>query len=178
MVASRWIALLAYDGRIRHAAARRRQHTDAVRLASVHSRVIADLRHAIASDIEGFIAAADQGPGSVLTCRNANSPEGFVVLRLDESIGSRSLTVDLDEGTLRCHYDVTRQAPRAIFARRSLTFQIGIDGVAAASAWTDGVHCVFATVGLLGAFLLAPILGASGGVSPFVMSASSPAAVP
>jgi hypothetical protein len=33
---------------------------EAVRLASVHSRVIADLRPAIASDIAGFIAAVDQ----------------------------------------------------------------------------------------------------------------------
>src|ERR1044071_7314700 len=106
MISSHWIGLLAYDGRVRHAVARRHQQAEAVRLASVHSRVIADLRRAIASDIEGFIAAVNQAPGSVLTCRNASSPEGFVVRRLDESIGSRSLTVELEEGTLRCRYDI------------------------------------------------------------------------
>jgi hypothetical protein len=46
MISRRWIALLAYDGRVRHAVARRRQRAEAVRLASVHSRVIADLRRA------------------------------------------------------------------------------------------------------------------------------------
>lgn len=167
MISSHWISLLAYDGRVRHAAARRRQHAEAIRLASIYSRVIANLRCAIASDIEGFIAAGDPTSGSVLTCRNASSPEGFVVRRLDKSIGSRSLTVDLDEGTLQCHYDITGQAPDAIFARRSLTIQTGTDGIAA-SAWTDGVHGVFATVDMLSAFLLAPILGASHPESGFV----------
>lgn len=167
MISRHLIALLAYEGRLRHAVACRRQHAEAVRLASIHSRVIADLRCAIVSDIEGFAAAADPTPGSLLTCRNASSPEGFVVRRLDESIGSRSLTIDLYEGRLQCRYDIRSQAPAAVFARRSLSIQIGTDGVGT-SAWTDGVNYVFATVDLLAAFLLAPILGTSYGVPPFV----------
>ena len=177
MISSRWIGLLAYDGRVRHAAARRRPHAQAPRLASVHSRVIADLRRAVALDIEGFVGAVDQTPGSVLTCRNGSTPEGFVVRRLDESIGSRSLTVDLDEGTLHCRYDITSQAADAIVARRSLTIQIGVDGIAV-STWTEGVNRVFATVDLLGAFLLTPILGRSSSLPPFVTSTSGSAAIP
>lgn len=44
-----WIALLAYEARIRHTANCRREEGTARRLASVRARVIADLRCAIAS---------------------------------------------------------------------------------------------------------------------------------
>ncbi len=173
MLSSRWIGLLAYDGRLRHAADRRRQDVDAARLASIHSRVIADLRRAIALDIEAFVAAVDQAPGSFVTCHNAGSPDGFVVRRVDGSSDARSLTVDLDEGTLRCRYEVTTPAADA----RSLTVHIAGDG-GAVSLWTAGFHHVFATIDALGAFLLAPILGAGYGLPPFVTPASSPAAMP
>ncbi len=176
MTSIHWIALLAYDGRVRHVAARRREHVEAARQASVHSRVIADLRRAIASGIEGYVAETEPPPGSALTCRNASSPEGFVVHRVDESIGSRTLTVDLDEGTLRCHYDITQPAGDVTVAR-SIAIQVGHDGVAA-SAWADGVNCEFATVDLLGTFLLAPILESGYAVAPFVTPASSAAAMP
>src|SRR5581483_657615 len=165
MIASRWIALLAYDGRVRHAATRRRQHVEAARLASMHSRVIADLRSAIASDLEGFVASPDRSAASLVTCRNGASAEGFVV-RLDEPEGARSLTVDLGDGTLQCRYEITSHAADASVAERSVTIEIG-DGLAV-STWTEGVSRVFETAEVLGAFLLAPILGSTCRVPPFV----------
>jgi hypothetical protein len=63
-----------------------------------------------------------------------------------------------------------------MISQRSVTVAT-TDGVAA-PAWTEGVNCVFAIVDVLGAFLVAPVLGPSRGFPPFVTPATSAAAVP
>jgi hypothetical protein len=157
MTSNGWITLLAYEARRRHAADRRREEHAAKRLASVCSRVLAELRCAIALDIERFLAADGNRSGSALTCQNGASPQGFVVSFADDCTGTRSLTVDLNAGTLMCRYDcrgtgvhVTNQRRRAI--------EIGKGG-AALSLREAGLARTFATVEGLSAFLLAPILG-------------------
>ena len=158
MRSNTWLALLAYEPRIRHAADRRREERSAKRLASVRSRVVADLRSAIALDVEGFLRADLDGSGSALTCRNGSSAHGFVVSREDDRVGTRMLAVDLDVGTLSCRYETRGRAIGAPSVQQVLAIEIGNDG-AGLSLWDGGLNCTFATVNVLSAFLLAPILG-------------------
>jgi hypothetical protein len=149
--------LLAYEARIRHAANCRREEGTARRLASVRSRVIADLRCAIASDIEGFLRADGDQSGSGLTCCNGSSAQGFVVSRTDAHVATRMLAVDLKAGTLSCRYETRGSSIGEPSNQRVLAIEIGNDG-AALSLWDGGLDRTFATVDVLSAFLLAPIL--------------------
>jgi hypothetical protein len=158
MTANAWIAQIAYEPRRRHAADCRREKATAARLASVHSRILADLRHAIALDIEGFLRKDGSRPGSLI-CHNTASPEGFIVSRTTDRIGTRRLAVDLKTGTLRCQYETLGTIGSAS-DQRHLVIEIGNDGVAL-SLWIRGLVRRFANVDALSAFLLAPILGAT-----------------
>ena len=158
MTSNALIAVFAYEARRRHVADCRHEEAAAKRRASVHSRVVADLRHAIALDIEGFLRENGNRPGAALICRNDASPEGFIVLRTDNVIGTRRLAVDLRTGRLNCHYETRRQIGGPSDAR-SLVIEIGNDGVAL-SFWNRGLVRCFADVDALSAFLSAPILGA------------------
>lgn len=151
-----WITLLAYEARIRHAADCRREQGTAKRLVAMRSRVLANLRSAIALDIEGFLGADGDKSGSALTCHNGSSAQGFVVVRVDESIGRRSLAVDVRAATLSCRYDLGGGSIDGT-DQRVLTIDIGNDG-SALSLWNGGLDRTFATVDVLSAFLLAPIL--------------------
>jgi hypothetical protein len=79
MKSNTWIALLAYEACIRHAADCRRNQETATRLAAVHSRVLTNLRCAIALDIEGFRGADGARPGVTFTYCDAGFGQGFVV---------------------------------------------------------------------------------------------------
>jgi len=150
-----WISLLAYEARIRHVADDRLKKEAARRLASVRSRVLAELRCAITLGIEGFLQA-DDGQPVELTCHNGHSAQGFVVSRTDDRIASRRLAVDLEEGTLICRYDLPDGGG---VAREVLAIDIAV-GTAALSLWDEGVESSFTTVGTLSALLLAPLLRA------------------
>ncbi len=160
MRSNTWIALLAYEARVQHAADCGREARTATRLAAVRSRVIADLRRAMALDIEGFLGADGDRSRSGLTCRNGSSAQGFVVSRTDAGAGTRSLAVDLEGGTLSCRYETGGSHVGGRPDRRGLAIEIGNDGTAL-SLWDGGVNRTFATVDVLSAFLLAPILGAT-----------------
>jgi hypothetical protein len=150
-----WITLLAYEARIRHAADDRLRKEAARRLASVRSRVLAELRCAIASGIEGFLQA-DQGHPVELTCQNGHSAQSFVVSRTDDRLASRRLAVDLEAGTLICRYDLPGGGG---VSREVLAIDIAV-GTAALSLWDEGVERPFTTVETLSTLLLAPILRA------------------
>ena len=161
MTSTGWIALLAYEARIRYAAERRHQDAVAVRLGSARSRVVAGLRCAIALDIETFLCANhDHAPAS-LSCLNAGPAQGFIVARMDDGVGTQRLAVDLIAGTLICRYDICGAGIDRASDRRVLAIGIESDG-ATASLWEEGRTHKFATVDALSAFLLAPILGARG----------------
>jgi len=157
MTSLTWITLLAYEARTGHAADSRRAEEAAKRLASAHSRIVADLRRAIAVEIEGFLQANGESLHSELTCRNSPSAQGFVVSRTRERLASRRLAVDLESAALMCRYDVGEG--RAGAAAEPLAIEIARGG-AALSFWDEGVNRSFATVEDLGAFLLEPILAA------------------
>lgn len=159
MTSTTWITLLAYEARVRHAATCRREEGAAKRLASVRARVVADLRRAIALDIEGFLGEDGDRSGTVLIC-NGKSAQGFVVSRTDDRVGSWSLAVDLNAGTLRCRYDACGGSVDAAAAQRMLAIEIGRDGTTL-SLWDGGLDRRFATIDALSAFLLAPLLGAA-----------------
>lgn len=74
MTSNALIAVFAYEAWRRHVADCRHEEAAAKRRASVHSRVVADLRHAIALDIEGFLCENGNRPGAALICRNDASP--------------------------------------------------------------------------------------------------------
>ena len=152
--------MLAYEGRVRHTADCRREERIAHRLAAVRARVLADLRCAIALDIEGFLHADGDRSASALSCGNHGPAQGFVVSRTDDRLGTRRLAVDLTAGTLRCSYDAPGSHIGAASAQRVLAVDIGRDG-ATLSLWDGGLDRTFATVDALSAFLLAPILGAA-----------------
>ena len=158
MISNAWITLLAYEARVRHAADRRREEKIAHRLASVRTRILADLRSAIALDIEGFLHTDGDRSESALICNNGRSAQGFVVSRMDNRIGTRSLAVDLNAGTLSCRYDTRGSYIGGASAQRMLAIEIGRDG-ATLSLWDGGLDRTFATVDALSAFLLAPLLG-------------------
>jgi len=149
-----WIAALAYEARVRHAADCRRDERNAARLASIRSRVMAELRCAIAVDIEHFVRAEDGRSGSGVTCRNSGSAQGFVVSRTDGRVGPRRLAVDLEAGTLSCRYETSRGA---IAEPSDLAIDIGHNG-STLLQFDGGVARAFETVDALSAFLLAPIL--------------------
>jgi hypothetical protein len=151
-----WIRLLSYEGRVRHAGDRRREAMYAEWQASVRTRVVADLRRAITRDIEGFLNAASHAPAHGFTCCNGQSAQGFVVTRTDNRVVTRTLAVDLNAGTLSCSYTLGRRTGEPIDERR-LAIEIAGDG-AALSLWNHGINRTFATVDVLGAFLLAPML--------------------
>jgi hypothetical protein len=106
MIQNSWITLLAYEPRIRHAANRRREEVACRRLTSVHSRVLAQLRCAVALDIDAFLDADGDRRGSALTCKNGSSLQGFVISRADNRLGTRSVAIDLDGATLTCRYEI------------------------------------------------------------------------
>jgi hypothetical protein len=160
MRSNTWIALLAYEARTRHAADRRREVEAAKRVASVRSRVLADLRGAIVVDIEGFLGADGDRSRSALTCRNGSSARGFVISRTDACLGTRSLAVDLEAGSLSCRYDQPGSQIAGAPNPREIAVEIGDDGLAL-SWWDGGLVRRFTTVDTLSAFLLAPILGGS-----------------
>jgi hypothetical protein len=151
-----WIALLAYEACVRHATDCRRDERNAGRLASVHSRVLAELRCAIALDIEHFLRAGDGRSGSGVTCCNSGSAQGFVVSRTDGRVGLRRLAVDLEAGTLSCRYETGEGA--IALDLPELAIDIGRNG-STLSQWAGGVARTFETVDALSAFLLAPIFG-------------------
>ena len=157
MRSNAWITLLAYEARIRHTADCRRDEGTAKRLSAMRSRVLAKLRASIAVDIENFVGAHGDNSGSALSCHNGSSAQGFVVLRIDDSIGRRSLAVDISATTLRCRYDMSGGSINGT-EQRVLTIEIGQDG-SALSLWNGGLDRTFATVDVLSAFLLTPILG-------------------
>lgn len=159
MTSNAWIRLLAYEPRARHAADRRREEKTANHLASVRVRILAELRCAIALDIEAFLRA--DGDESDLTCANGRSAQGFVVSTTNDRAFARSLAVDLNAGTLRCRYDDGRRSPvHTGFAPEVLAIEMGRDG-ATLSFWDGGVDRRVATVDALSAFLLAPLLVAN-----------------
>jgi hypothetical protein len=158
MIQNSWITLLAYEPRIRHAANRRREEVACRRLASVHSRILAELRCAVALDIDAFLDADGDRRGSALTCQNGSSLQGFVISRADNRLGTRSVAIDLDGATLTCRYEI---CGNSIFVtdQWAITIDIGNGGTALA-LWQAGLVRTFTTVEALGAFLLAPILDA------------------
>jgi hypothetical protein len=160
MRSNAWITLLAYEARIRHAADCRREIETAKRLAAVRSRVLADLRCAIALDIEDFLRADGDRAGSALTCHNGSSAHGFAISRTEAGRGTRSLLIHLKAGSLICCYDQGGSPIDKAPNPRGITIDIGNDG-AALSWWDAGVVRRFATVDTLSDFLLAPILGGS-----------------
>jgi hypothetical protein len=151
-----WITLLAYEARIRHAADCRRSEETNARLDAVRARVLADLRCAIALDVEVFLHADSDRSGSALTCHDGNSAKGFAVSHTDDSICTRRLTVDLQAASLSCRYDHGGSAFSEASHQRAITIEIGNDG-AVLSLWDEGLVRSFATVEALSAFLLAPI---------------------
>jgi hypothetical protein len=157
MKANTWIALLAYEGCIRHAADCRRNQETATRLAAVHSRVVAELRYAIALEIESFLGAHGDRSGLTFTCHDDGSAQGFVVSRMDDGIRTRHVAVDLKAGALSCRYDRCGGSANAASGQRELTMHIENDG-SALSLWEGGLHRTFATIDALTVFLLAPIL--------------------
>jgi len=152
-----WIAALAYEARFRHAADCRRDERNAAQLASVRSRVMAELRCAIALDIEHFVRAEDGRSGSGVTCRNSGSAQGFVVSRTDGRVGPRRLAVDLEAGTLSCRYETGRGTSAEPSDLAELAIDIGHNG-STLLQFDGGVARDFETVDALSAFLLAPIL--------------------
>lgn len=160
MGSNTWITLLAYEARIRHAADCRREMETAKRLAAVRSRVLANLRCAIASDIEHFLHADGDRAGSALTCRDGSSAHGFAISRTDAGLRTRSLMIDLKAGSLMCGYDQGENQIDRAPNLRGITIEIGNDG-AALSWWDAGLVRRFASVNALSAFLLAPILSIS-----------------
>jgi hypothetical protein len=156
MKANTWIALLAYEARIRHAADCHRNEEAATTLTPVHASVVADLRSAIALEIEGFLGAHGDQPGLTLICHNG-SAQGFVVSRMDDGIRTRDLAVDLKARAVRCRYDICDGSSSAISDQRELAIHIENDG-SALSLWEGGLHRTFATADVLSVFLLAPIL--------------------
>ena len=156
MTSHDWITLLAYEPRRRHAAARLRADGEAKRLDATRSRVLAELRRAVALDIEGFIDSERHRSGLALRCENGESPEGFVVWSVDDRAGTTSLAVNLDAGTLTCRYDFRATGIRAAH-RQQLAVDIG-QADAALSLHEDGRTRRF-DVEALSAFLLAPMLG-------------------
>ena len=159
MRSNAWITLLAYEARIHHAADCRREMETAKRLAAVRSRVLADLRCAIALDIEDFLRADGDRAGPALTCRDGSSAHGFAISRTDAGLRTRSLVIDLEAGSLICCYDQGGSRTGGAPNPRGITIDIG-DG-AALSWWDAGLVQRFATTAALSAFLLAPILDAS-----------------
>jgi hypothetical protein len=158
MTSHTWLTLLAYEARIRHAADSGREEARVRRLAAARSRVVAHLRCAMALDIEGFVGADGDSSVSALTCQNGSSVQGFVVSRMDGRIRTRRHCVDLEAGTLSCRYDNGGNGTSdGASDRRVLAIDIGDDG-SALTLWDDGVARRFATVDVLSAFLLAPIL--------------------
>ena len=152
------MVLLAYEPRMRHMADRRREAEALRRLDSAQSRILAELRTAVAFDIEGFLEADGNPAGSSLTCQNGRTLEGFVVSRADDRIGTRSLAIDLDAGTLTCCYE-TRRNSIGTTERRVLDIDMG-NGGSAMALWEAGSAHTFATVDALSAFLLTPIFSA------------------
>jgi hypothetical protein len=132
----------------------------AKRLAAVRSRVLADLRCAIALDIEDFLRADGDRAESALTCHDGSSAHGFAISRTDAGLRTRSLVIDLEAGSLMCCYGQGGSQLGGAPNPRRITIDIGNDG-AALSWWDAGVVRWFATVDTLSAFLLAPILGVS-----------------
>jgi len=157
MIENSWITLLAYEPRIRHAADRRREDVAFRRLTSVHSRILAELRCAVALGIDAFLGADGDRPGSALTCQNGSSPQGFVISRADDRIGRRSAAIELDGATLTCRYEMC--GTRIIGATDQWVLAIEI-GNGESALWQGGLVRRFTTVDDLSAFLLAPILDA------------------
>jgi len=151
-----WIRLLAYEARIRHAADCRRSEETNARLDAVRARVLADLRCALALDLEVFLRADSDQSGSALTWHNGNSATGFAVSHTDDSTCTRRLTVDLQAASLSCRYDHGGSALSEALHQRVITIELRNDGVAL-SLWDEGLVRSFATVEALSAFLLAPI---------------------
>ena len=160
MKANTWIALLAYEARDRHAVECRRNDETARWLAAVRSRVFAELRSAIALDIERFLRAGGDRFGAGLTCHHGRSAQAFVVSQTDDSGGAQSLAVDLQGDSLRCRYDQRGPQLDRASAERGISIAIGTDN-AALSWWQGGLVRRFATVDALSAFLLAPIFTAA-----------------
>jgi hypothetical protein len=77
----------------------------AKRLAAAGTRLLADLRCAIALDIEDFLRANGDRGGSALTCHDGSSAHGFAVSRTDAGLRTRSLVIDLKAGSLICCSD-------------------------------------------------------------------------
>jgi hypothetical protein len=159
MIENSWITLLAYEPRIRHAANRHREDVAFRRLASVHSRILAELRCAVALGIDAFLGADGDRPGSALTCQNGPSPQGFVISRADDRIGRRSAAIDLDGATLTCRYEMCGASIIGVTDQWVLAIEIG-NGESGLALWQAGLARRFTTVDALSAFLLAPILAA------------------
>jgi hypothetical protein len=158
MKSNTWIALLAYEACVRHAADCRRNEETATRLAALHSNVLADLRCAIALHIEGFLGAGGDRSQVTLTGHNGGSARGFDVSRMEDGTRTRNLAVALEAGALSCRYDICGGSINGASDHRGLAIAIGNDG-SALSLWDGGLHRTFATGEVLSAFLLAPILG-------------------
>lgn len=143
---------------MRHLADCRRQERIARRLAAARSHVLARLRCAMASDVEGFRAAGGDRSRVAVHCRNGHSAQGFVVERSDDGIRTRSVAVDLEPGALKCRYETCGGSVDAGSDQRVLSVNIGDEGVPL-SVWEAGCERRFESVDALRAFLLAPILG-------------------
>ena len=147
-----WIVILAYEARLCHAADRRRDEEMAARLAAVRSRALADLRHAIALDIDRYLREVGDQRGSAQACLDG-SGQGFVVSFPNDAIGTRTLRVALKPTSFRCSCD---RCDDVGGASREVTVEIGPDG--SLSVWDAGLVQNFVTVEALSAFLLAPIV--------------------
>jgi len=157
MIEYDWMVLLAYEPRMRHMADRRRDAVALRRLDSAHSRILAELRCAVALDIEGVLEADGNPSGFGLTCENGTTLQGFVVSRADDHVGARSLAIDLDGDTLTCRYENRNSI--GVTDRRVLGIDMG-NGGSSMALWEAGSARTFATVDALSAFLLTPILSA------------------
>lgn len=156
MRSNTWNASFPYEARIQYAADCRRDEETATRLAAMHSRILADLRCAIALNIEAFIGAPGGRAGVTLTCHN-RAPRGFVVSRIDDGIHTRQFAVDIKAGALRCRYRIGGGSSNRVSDHRELAMHIENDG-SALSLWEGGLHRTFAGVDVVSVFLLAPML--------------------
>lgn len=156
MKSNDWIRLLAYEARRWHAADCRRNEEASARQAAVCSRVLAELRCAVALGVDGFLSANRNQPARALTCEDAGADHGFIVSHTDSVGSQRSVTVDLKASSLRCRYERCTGAISGALSAGMITIEIH-DGAALCS-WNEGLMRKFVTVDVLCAFLLEPIL--------------------